>query len=79
MKKIGILGSTGSIGTQALDLIYNNDQFKVLYLSAHSNFKLLAEQAIKFNVETICISDSKFHFFPKKKKERKRILSLLYL
>ena len=60
MKKIGILGSTGSIGTQALDLIYNNDQFKVLYLSAHSNFKLLAEQAIKFNVETICISDSKF-------------------
>ena len=38
MKKIGILGSTGSIGTQALDLIYNNDQFKVLYLSAHSNF-----------------------------------------
>ena len=60
MKKIGILGSTGSIGTQALDLIFNNNKFKVSYLSAHSNYKLLAKQAIKFSVETICISDYKF-------------------
>ena len=48
------------VGTQALDLIFNNNNFEVSYLSAHSNYKLLAEQAIKFNVETICISDDKF-------------------
>ena len=46
MKKIGILGSTGSIGTQALDLIFNNNNFEVSYLSAHSNYKLLAEQLL---------------------------------
>lgn len=60
MKKIGILGSTGSIGTQALELIHNNDKFNVSYLSAHSNFKLLAEQAVEFCVESICISDSQY-------------------
>ena len=60
MKKIGILGSTGSIGTQALELIRNNDKFNVSYLSAHSNFKLLAEQAVEFCVESICISDSQY-------------------
>ena len=60
IKKIAILGSTGSIGTQALELIRNNDKFNVSYLSAHSNFKLLAEQAVEFCVESICISDSQY-------------------
>ena len=55
MKTIGILGSTGSIGTQALDLINNNDNFKISYLSAYSNIDLLIEQAKQFKPEAVCI------------------------
>ena len=55
MKTIGILGSTGSIGTQALDLINNNDNFKISYLSAYSNVDLLIEQAKQFKPEAVCI------------------------
>ena len=57
MKLIGILGSTGSIGTQALDLIRNNDNFKVLYLSAYSNIDLLIEQIKEFKPKFVCIGD----------------------
>ena len=60
MKRIGILGSTGSIGTQALELIDKNDQFKVSYLSAFSNVDLLIQQVKKFNPKAVCIvNDSK--------------------
>ena len=48
MKRIGILGSTGSIGTQTLELIADDDNFKVCYLSAFSNVDLLIQQAKKF-------------------------------
>ena len=61
MKRIGILGSTGSIGTQTLELIDNDSNFKVCYLSAFSNVKLLIKQAKKFHPDTVCIAnDSKF-------------------
>ena len=51
MKKIIILGSTGSIGTQALEIIQANpEQFKVVGLVANTNRELLAEQAAKFSV-----------------------------
>ena len=58
MKKIGILGSTGSIGTQCLDLIkdYPN-QFKVKFLVAHSNVKKIITQARDFNPQYICLFD----------------------
>ena len=56
MKKIGILGSTGSIGTQALELI-DDINFKISYLSAYSNVDLLIAQANKFKPESICIAD----------------------
>ena len=60
MKRIGILGSTGSIGTPALELIDKNDQFKVSYLSAFSNVDLLIQQVKKFNPKAVCIvNDSK--------------------
>ena len=50
MKKIGILGSTGSVGTQALEIIRQHpDQFNITFLSAYSNIKLLQEQSIEFN------------------------------
>ena len=58
MKKIGILGSTGSIGTQTLMVI---DQFPgifdVKYLTAKQNVRLLADQALQYQPDTVCIVD----------------------
>ena len=49
-KKIVILGSTGSVGTQCLEIIRNfPDDFSVLGLSAGKNFKLLKEQVQEFS------------------------------
>jgi 1-deoxy-D-xylulose-5-phosphate reductoisomerase len=57
-KKIAILGSTGSIGTQALDVIKANaEQFEVEVLSAQSNASLLIQQAIEFNPNCVVIGD----------------------
>jgi 1-deoxy-D-xylulose-5-phosphate reductoisomerase len=51
MKKIIILGSTGSIGTQALEIIQENpDKFQVVGLAGNTNKDLLASQASKFSV-----------------------------
>lgn len=51
MKKIIILGSTGSIGTQALEIIQeNHDKFQVVGLAGNTNKDLLAAQASKFSV-----------------------------
>ena len=58
MKTISILGSTGSIGTQALE-VCEEHSIKVKALAAHSNAKLLAEQVVKFGVEYACIFDEK--------------------
>lgn len=58
MKNIAILGSTGSIGTQALDVVRaNTDKFKIEVLTAHSNIELLAAQAIEFDVNTVVIQE----------------------
>ncbi|MCK5820722.1 MAG: 1-deoxy-D-xylulose-5-phosphate reductoisomerase [Bacteroidales bacterium] len=55
-KKIAILGSTGSIGTQALDVIEQNpDLFEVEVLTANSQFELLIQQAIKFKPNAVVI------------------------
>ncbi|MBK9639507.1 MAG: 1-deoxy-D-xylulose-5-phosphate reductoisomerase [Bacteroidetes bacterium] len=59
MKRIAILGSTGSIGTQALDVIEAHpDQFSVEVLTANSNVDLLIEQAKKFKPNTVVICDT---------------------
>lgn len=56
MKKIAILGSTGSIGTQALDIIdKNKESFKVTVLSCRKNIELLCEQIDKFRPETVVV------------------------
>lgn len=50
MKKITILGSTGSIGTSAIDVIRaHRDEFQIVAMSAHGNHKLLMEQIEEFN------------------------------
>jgi len=52
IKRVAILGSTGSIGTQALDVIRENpDRFKVTALTCGQNVKLLAKQIEEFNPE----------------------------
>ena len=57
MKKISILGSTGSIGTQTLDVVANNEDLCVTALAAGSNAGLLAMQARRFRPELVCIGD----------------------
>ena len=57
-KRIAILGSTGSIGTQTLDVIEQNpDYFEVEVLTANSNTHLLIEQTRKFKPNTIVIAN----------------------
>ena len=57
-KRIAIYGSTGSIGTQALEVIENNPElFSLEVLTAHSNANLLIEQAIRFQPNIVIISD----------------------
>ena len=57
-KKIAILGSTGSIGTQALEVIEEHaDKFHVEVLTANTNAKLLITQAIKFKPNAVVIVD----------------------
>ncbi|HHW81473.1 MAG TPA: 1-deoxy-D-xylulose-5-phosphate reductoisomerase [Bacteroidales bacterium] len=59
-KQIAILGSTGSIGTQALDVIDQHpDKFEVYALTANNNIELLIEQAIKFKPEVVVIANDK--------------------
>ncbi|MFA9381146.1 MAG: 1-deoxy-D-xylulose-5-phosphate reductoisomerase, partial [Acetanaerobacterium sp.] len=56
MKKLSILGSTGSIGTQALDVCRQNG-YVVAGLAANTNSRLLAEQARAFGVPVIAVCD----------------------
>lgn len=58
MKRIVILGSTGSVGTQALDIIKQHpEKFKVVGLSANHNIEKLQEQIAEFKPEAVCIAD----------------------
>jgi len=59
MKKVAILGSTGSIGVNTVDVILSHsDEFKVVGLSANSNIKLLSEQVAKIRPTISCVSSS---------------------
>ena len=65
-KNIAILGSTGSIGTQALDVIRANaDSFAVEVLTGYSNADLLIQQAIEFNPNTVVIADEEKYKYVK--------------
>ena len=60
MKKIVILGSTGSIGTQTLEVIEKlQDEFSVLALSCGSNIELLKSQIEKFSPKFVCVDKEK--------------------
>src|SRR5690606_5834650 len=58
VKRIGIFGSTGSIGKQALEVIKDNpDKFSVEILTAYNNHELLVEQALEFDPNIVVIGD----------------------
>ncbi len=59
MKKISLLGSTGSIGVNTLDVVQRNpDRFEVVSMSAGSNAELFAEQIRKFKPKIVSIFDA---------------------
>ena len=58
MKKLSILGSTGSIGTQTLDIVKNNPkEFKITGLTTNKNIELLKKQIIEFKPEAVAVMD----------------------
>jgi 1-deoxy-D-xylulose-5-phosphate reductoisomerase len=57
-RTVAVLGSTGSIGTQALEVISRNpERFRVVALSAGSNLDLVAEQAVDFQVDLVAVAN----------------------
>lgn len=59
MKKISVLGSTGSIGTQTLDVVRNNKDIEVVALAAGRNINALAEQIREFSPKLVCVAEEK--------------------
>ena len=57
MRKISILGSTGSIGTQTLEVVENLKDIKVMAITGNSNIKLLEEQARKYQPALVAVMD----------------------
>lgn len=58
MKYISILGSTGSIGTQTLDVVReHSDKITVCAISGNNNIELLRKQIIEFNPQLCCVMD----------------------
>lgn len=55
MKNISILGSTGSIGTQTLDIVRANDDLNVVAIAAGSNINKLEEQIREFHPDVVCV------------------------
>ncbi|MCI7555623.1 MAG: 1-deoxy-D-xylulose-5-phosphate reductoisomerase [Bacteroidales bacterium] len=62
MKKLAILGSTGSIGTQTLEVVREHpDRFEVYAICAHRSVDKLVEQAVAFRPEVVCIADESLY------------------
>lgn len=62
MKQLAILGSTGSIGTQTLDVVRQHpEEFSVYAISANRSVDMLIAQAIEFRPEIVCIADENYY------------------
>jgi 1-deoxy-D-xylulose-5-phosphate reductoisomerase len=73
-KKIAILGSTGSIGENTLDLIRKDkENFDIILLTANKNYKRLIKQADEFKAKNILIFDDKYYEYTKEKLKYKKI------
>ena len=75
-KKIAILGSTGSIGKQTIDIIRKDKKnFKKLLLTANKNHNLLSKQIKEFKVKNIIITDRRSYHILKKKYKKVNIFN----
>ena len=73
-KKIAILGSTGSIGKNTLDIIRKDkNNFSVVLLTAKNNYKRLLKQALEFKVKNIIIYNDQHYDYLRKKLKNKQI------
>ncbi len=71
-QKIAILGSTGSIGKNLLEIINNDrDKFEIILLTANKNYSDLISQAKKYKVKNIIISDTESYKLIRKKNIKK--------
>lgn len=59
MKNIAVLGSTGSIGTQTLEIVRANDDLNVVSLAAGSNIEMLEKQIREFKPQIVCVYNEK--------------------
>lgn len=77
MKKISILGSTGSIGTQAINILSKYEDFKIVALATFHNTDLMLEQALKVKATDVVIYDEVIYARDKHKFEHHgiRVLS----
>ena len=57
MKKIAILGSTGSIGTQTLEVVRENKDIEVVGMAAGNNIELLEKQIREFSPRVVAVWD----------------------
>ena len=77
-KKIAILGSTGSVGKQTIDLIRRDKKnFQILLLTANKNHALLSKQIKEFKVKNVIITDKRSYFIIKKKFKKINIVNTL--
>ena len=61
-QRIALLGSTGSIGVQTLDIVRENSSlFEITTLTAHKNWQQLAAQAVEFNPDSVVIADERYY------------------
>ena len=76
MKKIAILGSTGSIGQQTIDILRKDKkQFKILLLTANKNHFLLSKQIKEFDVKNVFITNKRSYSILKKKFKKVNIFN----
>ncbi len=76
-KRIGIFGSTGSIGKQTLEVVKSNpDLFTAAILTAHSNHEVLIAQALEFNPDVVVITDTSKYILVKEALQGKDITIL---
>ena len=73
IKKIAILGSTGSIGKSTLNSISSNKTYKVEILAANKNAKKLLQQAILYKVKDVFIQDFETYNINKIKFKKKKL------
>lgn len=77
MKEIVILGSTGSIGTQTLEVVRNNSDMHVKAIAAGNNIDLLEKQAEEFKPELICVYNDEKALELKKRLETKNNIEVV--